>query len=672
MSSFARHLIILRGDNQSITTQLNYTTTTIAGDWIAVADEQKLPVSAATYYSTNQAKLLLGQEFQHAIFDARDGFDLEALAILTGTLVASSLCVLILPMSFTHWQDQDSLRWSELPAAINVPHFVKHLNEMILLQQRRAPHSIDCFELNTAQHEDYFTKQIPPHYLTYQKCDLPQNYFEQQQLLERVLKLEQRIIVITAKRGRGKSALAGSFATYHDCWITAPNRQSVTTLMRFAADKARFIAPDELIMQLNSSLIQPKWLIIDEAAMIPLPMLVQLIEGFKRILLTTTTDGYEGTGQGLLLKLLAKYQQHDQVAMLHLTTPIRWQNHDPLEHFIDNLTVALGQNNQANCYDYQLLVKKITQDELVASTDSLAAFFGLLKTAHYRTTLIDLRRLLDAKNLWLYRATLGGSSLAGVLIGICEGGLTANVIDQILKGYRRPKGNLVAQSLVAHAGEPTAAILRSIRVNRIAVVNALRQRGIARTLLAELIDDARQSDCAFVSVSFAYSADMLAFWINCGFVPVHVGSNKEASSGSYAVMAIYPLTPAGTELCHTLKQRLARNWYWLKRFIPIDLPIMIDDEQALTDRDWAELSLFATTHYAYSASFAVLSRLANWIKHFCLEHQSRLPLLMSLVLNQFDEKPVIASFQLSGKNQLLTLLRTEIYQFIAMQGSINE
>lgn len=674
MSNLSRRLIILQGSNEAIIKQLVYLNQQVSGDWIVMADHWHQD----PYYSPKQAKLLLGREFKHAIFDARQGFNLEAFAILAGTLVAGSLLILILPEHFCDWRDEDSLRWSELPSAILVPNFVTHLRHVMTLQQRYSDHFY-YLSINEQYDANYLFNLLDTHEQINDNQKVLLGYQEQQALLHQIVGLDAKIILLTAKRGRGKSALAGFFAQHHHCWITAPNKNSVTTLMKFAPENTQFFAPDELIMQITNSVAKlvtepvskPDWLIIDEAAMIPLPMISALIKGFQHILLTSTTDGYEGTGQGLLLKLLNQYPQ-DEVIYCQLNMPIRWMANDALEYFIDNLIVANSLDINTEPVTSKPLINRLQQNELVQSPSKLAAFFGLLKSAHYRTTLIDLRRLLDADNLLLYSAELNEQNIVGVLVAIKEGGLNEALALQILQGYRRPKGNLVAQSLVAHAGELDAAKLRSLRVNRIAVSAPLRRKGIANSLLTELIDQAKVQQFDFVSTSFAYSAEMYQFWQQCGFQVVHVGTHKDASSGSYAVMAIYPLTPAGLNLCHTMQGKLARNWYWLQHIVDINLPINIDEIQLLDEDDKVKLNLFATTSFAYSTSFAVLYRLANWAKSQSILLLKQLPILSRLVDTHFNDKQVIVMLELSSKNELLTLLRQEVYQFIQTQGFINE
>ncbi|MBN0683426.1 NAD(P)H-dependent oxidoreductase, partial [Pseudomonas aeruginosa] len=69
------------------------------------------PVYKASF--SGALKTLLGREVMHAFFDARRGFDVAAMAALSGTLRAGSWLVLLTP-PFADWPtraDEDSLRW---------------------------------------------------------------------------------------------------------------------------------------------------------------------------------------------------------------------------------------------------------------------------------------------------------------------------------------------------------------------------------------------------------------------------------------------------------------------------------------------------------------------------------------------------------------------------------
>ncbi|PCR26348.1 hypothetical protein CQA86_32340, partial [Klebsiella pneumoniae] len=44
------------------------------------------------------------------------------------------------------------------------------------------------------------------------------------------------------------------------------------------------------------------------------------------------------------------------------------------------------------------------------------------------------------------------------------------------------------------------------------------------------------------------AAELWRFWQRCGFTLVRLGTHREASSGCYTAMALYPLTAAGRQL----------------------------------------------------------------------------------------------------------------------------
>ncbi len=114
--------------------------------------------------------------------------------------------------------------------------------------------------------------------------------------------------------------------------VTAPTRSAVDVLASFAGEAFRFMAPDALL----SSKEKASWLIVDEAAAIPAPLLRQLVSRFPRTLLTTTVQGYEGTGRGFLLKFCASLPY---LQLFSLSAPIRWAAGCPLESAISQLLI---------------------------------------------------------------------------------------------------------------------------------------------------------------------------------------------------------------------------------------------------------------------------------------------------------------------------------------------
>ncbi|MCP5011475.1 MAG: AAA family ATPase, partial [Aestuariibacter sp.] len=122
---------------------------------------------------------------------------------------------------------------------------------------------------------------------------------EQRQIVQQVkhwvTSSQQGIVLISAGRGRGKSVCLGIIANelanslHLSVCITAYSRQSAAMLLT-QLDNANFVSPDRLI----ASPQKADLLLIDEAAMLPYPMLTALCKHYRRVIMATTTGGYEG------------------------------------------------------------------------------------------------------------------------------------------------------------------------------------------------------------------------------------------------------------------------------------------------------------------------------------------------------------------------------------------
>lgn len=365
---------------------------------------------------------------------------------------------------------------------------------------------------------------------------------EQALILEQLLRLPPGIAAVTAERGRGKSALAGMLLRQlgGEAIVTAPTRSAVEVLASFAGEAFRFMAPDALLASQETA----AWLIVDEAASIPAPLLQQLVSRFPRTLLTTTVQGYEGTGRGFLLKFCASLPR---LQSFSLSAPIRWAAGCPLESAIRQLLIF---NDEAfrDAPTGEVVLEAVNQSCWQTQPALPEAMYQLLSGAHYRTSPLDLRRMMDAPGQ-AFRCARASGAVAGALWLVAEGGLSPELSRAVWAGFRRPRGNLVAQSLAAHGGSPLAATLSGLRVSRIAVHPARQREGLGQKMIASIAADAAGYD--YLSVSFGYTPELWRFWQRCGFILVRLGTHREASSGCYTAMALFPLTAAG----HQLAQR---------------------------------------------------------------------------------------------------------------------
>ncbi len=638
-----RRLLVLSGDADWARQQAIHLSEQLPGDWLWVGDN--FPPGANGIRPT-AAKTLLGQEGLHGVFDATDGLNTEALAVLAGVLRAGSWLLLLVP-AWDDWAllpDSDSLRWSEQSTPISTPNFIHHMQRQLLA-------SPDVFLWQQGQ--------LPPvpQFAARPNWQPPDGTptTEQQAVLQRLMQAQQGVWVLTAERGRGKSTLAGMLVAQWPgkCWVTGPGKAATQVLSQRAGDRARFWAPDALLEYCQQHDVSDvDWLLIDEAAAIPTALLSALLAYFPRALLTTTVQGYEGTGRGFLLKFCATLNDWNH---LTLTNPIRWASHDPLEQIIDDIMLFNDDLPPTASAIAQIEISGCEQQDWLNNPELLCRFYGLLSCAHYRTTPLDLRRLLDAPGMHFSAAKVA-DSVIGALWLVDEGGLDSTLAHEVWAGKRRPKGSLVAQSLAAHSGQWQAPTLLSRRISRVAVAPLWRQQGIARQMIAAEQARAQGEGLDFLSVSFGYTAELACFWHACGFQLVRMGSHKEASSGCYAAMAILPLSLAGQKLCGAARQQLERDWYWLQQWVGLETPVsLFPPEQpdiTLNDDDWRELAGFAFAFRPLEASLPALQRLL-------LQTDLPLPALRQYLQQGVSIAEIVRSLGLAGRKALAAHWRQE-------------
>ena len=578
----------------------------------------------------SKATNLLGQEFEHILFDGRNGIHLEVLAIAAGTLKMGGILCLVLSdwENLSQQPEQDSLRWNGNQSAIATPNFIDHFKQCIeryhfpILREKSAVEFPPIFYSN--EHHKNAT-------------------LAQQQIIETILQAEQDIYFLTAKRGRGKSALLGMLANQirAPVYLTAPNKSAVYSVIEFSEGGIEFIAPDELTIRLQDEpeFSQSAWLLVDEAAMIPLPLLQEYSQYFQHIVFSTTIHSYEGTGRGFELKFKRKI--HRTFQHFELKQPLRWQENDPLEDFIDDL-LLLNAEDEFQQFPFQRYLPYQIRE--VQKTYHIAEFYGLMTLAHYRTSPLDLRRLLDGENQRFYFAEYQ-QNLLGAIWALEEGNMADDeLIIQIQQGKRRPKGNLVPQALCFHENLSQVCKLRSLRISRIAVQPNWQKKGIGQNLMKFM----ENSEVDFLSVSFGYTDELAKFWQKCGFVLVHLGEHQEASSGCYSAIALKGLSKEGLALVDTAYKQFQRN-------IPLSFhSFAINFEQnqldwQLDEFDWVGLKNFANFHRTLFSSLPAMRRLLK------LAGKENFPLISAYLTKK--QLPI-------NKKKGVEWLRLEIKQYL--------
>ena len=578
----------------------------------------------------SKATNLLGQEFEHILFDGRNGIPLEALAIAAGTLKMGGILCLVLSdwENLSQQPDQDSLRWNGNLSAIATPNFIYHFKQCI-----ERYHFPILREESAVEFPAFF----------YSNENHKNATLAQQQIIENILQAEQDIYFLTAKRGRGKSALLGMLANQIQApvYLTAPNKSAVHSVIEFSEGGIEFIAPDELAIRLQNEpdFSQSAWLLVDEAAMIPLPLLQEYSQYFQHIVFSTTIHSYEGTGRGFELKF--KWKIHRTFQHFELKQPLRWQENDPLEHFIDDLLLLNVEDDFQQFPFHPHLPYQIRE---VQKPHHIAEFYGLMTLAHYRTSPLDLRRLLDGENQRFYFAEYQ-QNLLGAIWALEEGNMADDeLIIQIQQGKRRPKGNLVPQALCFHENLSHACKLRSLRISRIAVQPNWQKQGIGQNLMKFM----ENSEVDFLSVSFGYTDELAKFWQKCGFVLVHLGEHQEASSGCYSAIALKGISKEGLALVDTAHKQFQRN-------IPLSFhPFSINFEKKqldwqLDEFDWVGLKNFANFHRTLFSSIPAIRRLLK------LAGKENFPLISAYLTKK--QLPI-------NKKKGVECLRLEIKQYL--------
>ncbi|EGK4069465.1 tRNA(Met) cytidine acetyltransferase [Escherichia coli] len=628
-----RRLLVLSGEEGWCFDHALKLRDALPGDWLWISPQP----DAENHCSPSALQTLLGREFRHAVFDARHGFDAAAFAALSGTLKAGSWLVLLLPV-WEEWENQpdaDSLRWSDCPDPIATPHFVQHLKRVLtadndaILWRQNQPFSLAHFTPRTDWHP---------------ATGAPQP--EQQQLLQQLLTMPPGVAAVTAARGRGKSALAGQLISriVGSAIVTAPAKAATDVLAQFAGEKFRFIAPDALL----ASDEQADWLVVDEAAAIPAPLLHQLVSRFPRTLLTTTVQGYEGTGRGFLLKFCARFPH---LHRFELQQPIRWAQGCPLEKMVSEALV-FDDENFTHTPQGNIVISAFEQTLWRSEPETPLKVYQLLSGAHYRTSPLDLRRMMDAPGQYFLQAA-GENEIAGALWLVDEGGLSQQLSQAVWAGFRRPRGNLVAQSLAAHGSNPLAATLRGRRVSRIAVHPARQREGTGRQLIAGALQYTHDLD--YLSVSFGYTGELWRFWQRCGFVLVRMGNHREASSGCYTAMALLPMSDAGKQLAEREHYRLRRDAQALAQWNGETLPVDPLNDAILSDDDWLELAGFAFAHRPLLTSLGCLLRLLQ-------TSELALPALRGRLQKNASDAQLCTTLKLSGRKMLQVRQREEAAQ----------
>lgn len=537
------------------------------GSWRApcwVAADPPPECDLAPWMPPSKARSYLGAEHDMIVFDtvtAGGDFDPNAFGALSGTLCAGGLLLLLTPVDWARSQadnQQYSRYLSRLRRRLEADGSVAHW------RAGASPEVPACPRVKAAR----LAPVEDPDCLTADQAGAVSRLVRQKR---------RRPLVLTADRGRGKTAALGIACARllasgePQILVTAPRPSAVSALFERLAfhcpegrrqggdffdargGRVTFVAPDELSAMAERGEVggSGSRLLVDEAAAIPAGLLCQWLEAFPRIAFATTVHGYEGSGRGFALRFRERLQRlspdwHE----FHLAAPIRWAMGDPLERLVSDL-LLLDAEPPSSAPSAPLQETCWKRSVLAAEEETLREIFGLLVQAHYRTTPGDLQRLLDEPGLRISTLDAAGQAL-GVVVQGDEGGFPSALAERVARGERRPPGHLLAQSLAAHAGSRDALEARIRRVQRIAVHPGRRREGVGRWLLESALAEARRDGIDLLGASFGAEPGLIAFWQAQGFRAVRLGLSRETSTGEHALMVVKPTSAKGEALAGAL------------------------------------------------------------------------------------------------------------------------
>lgn len=603
-----------------------------------------------------QVQRWLGRETDAVVLDAYAGFNPNAFGQSVGTLRAGGVLFLLTPAA-AHWCRFDDPEHQNL---VTLPYestdvgnrFVTHLirvlqaDGQVLSLLQDAPqelpggHFSSVHSLSARLLALQASASSEMSSLKYSVA--PFRSQDQQQAVTEILQaLNDAVpLVLTADRGRGKSAALGLAAAHWlqqhggDILVTAPSLAALDALFErvqaqlpggevkagcysHVRGSVRYLAPERLLQTDATLCAQAELLLVDEAAAIPAPVLSGLLARFRRILFASTVHGYEGTGRGFAVRFRRELERRAPGwRALSMTEPVRWGVNDPLEALSFRMLLLDAEPAEASAVRHlttaQLEYRRLDRDQLLQKPALLEQLFGLLVLAHYRTTPGDLRILLDSPNLSVWVACAEGQ-LVGALLVVEEGGLPADLAAAIHDGYRRPAGHLIPQALIGQEGLLAAAPLRCLRVMRIATHPALERRGIASALLGELAAWAQVqgedsgSAVDYLGTCFGISPDLLGFWRHNGYEAIRLGITRDSVGGTFAGILAQPVSEVGAALIRTARQRLrTRLLHQLPaqlRQLEADLVVALlpGVDVELADFERAELNAFAVHKRAFES-----------------------------------------------------------------------
>ncbi|MCS7144348.1 MAG: tRNA(Met) cytidine acetyltransferase TmcA [Archaeoglobaceae archaeon] len=537
---------------------------------------------------------ILGATFSSLIIDLSEGFHPNDLGIVVETVGEGGIIVAISPQ-IERWKNLKSKWHEELvsePYSVNdvIGRFYRRFLERTLKAEGVIIYDLDKGEIvkkfefvpkGVSREEIVLPESTKIKKKLYKLC-ATQDQVRVLQLFERFFERERdrKAVVITADRGRGKTAVLGIVTPALvsrlerllkrpiRVLIVAPTPHAVQNYFRFLIKamkrqgmKEFFIkkTDEELITVLNSKYARIEYaiprraleekefadiLIVDESAGIEVPVLFKIIEGFRHVIFSTTIHGYEGTGRSFNVRFLKKLEEDQSIELekIHMSEPIRYGIGDPIESWLYDALLLnaqpaeIGKEEIEKIKNLELEFEVLEKEELLSNEKLLREFFGIYVLAHYRNRPSDLAVLLDTPNHIPAVVKVNGKVVCSLHLAV-EGGMDDQLIGKIREGYK-PRGQIIPDLVLKHFWNYEFSRRKGVRIVRIAVHPSAMDIGIGSFALKKTIEWADKNDLEWVGSGFGVSNELIRFWLKNGFVPVHMTPQRNEVSGEYTIIVL--------------------------------------------------------------------------------------------------------------------------------------
>ncbi|KAK1362819.1 RNA cytidine acetyltransferase [Heracleum sosnowskyi] len=492
---------------------------------------------------------------------------------------------------------------------LNILPVFSHMKSITPVPVKEDSHGLSEVDQDLKKLKDQLNDDFPVGPLLKKCCTLDQGKAVVT-FLDAILDKKLRsTIALIAGRGRGKSAalglaISGAIAAgYSNIFVTAPTPENLKTLFEFVCIGFEMLEYKEHldydIVQSNNpnfkkatvrinfyrqhrqtiqyihphehgKLSQVELLVVDEAAAIPLPVVKSLL-GPYLVFLSSTVNGYEGTGRSLSLKLLQQLEEQSRISTrnsanslsgrlfkkIELTESIRYSSGDPIESWLHALL----------CLDVTSYIPGISRlpppsecDLYYVNRDTLFSYhkdselflqrmMALYVASHYKNSPNDLQLMADAPAHHLF-VLLGPvdesrNHLPDILcvLQVC-------LEQKNLSEGRQPYGDQIPWKFAEQFPDTAFPTLSGARIVRIATHPGAMKLGYGSTAVELLI---RYFEGQFTTISEVNDEIASA--------PLHMGVIDTAEKVSLRAENIKPRTNLPPLLMHLRERRPKKLHY---------------------------------------------------------------------------------------------------------------